>query len=111
MENKHDKIFNKKTKSIFLALRSMHGTFDSNPLAAKAGGRSSLLCPHGQNSREGLETPLLAKPYATLGVAKKKREEPLIFSKKQKKEIKVIPLKVKTNDVGYIRHFTPAAQE
>ena len=36
--------------------------------------------------------------------------EPLIFSKKQKKDVKVIPLKLKT-DTSQTRHFTPAAQE
>lgn len=38
-------------------------------------------------------------------------KEPLIFNKKQKKHIKVIPLKVKTSDTGQTRHFTPATQE
>jgi hypothetical protein len=37
--------------------------------------------------------------------------EPLLFYRKQKKQIKVIPLKEKTSDTGYIRHFTPAVQE
>jgi hypothetical protein len=40
----------------------------------------------------------------------KQDAKPLIFKKKQK-DIKVIPLKVKTSDTGHIRHFTPAAQE
>jgi hypothetical protein len=40
----------------------------------------------------------------------KQDAKPLIFKKKQK-DIKVIPLKVKTIDTGRIRHFTPAAQE
>jgi Mitochondrial ribosomal protein (VAR1) len=48
---------------------------------------------------------------------KKKRKlcfehfEPLIFTKKQKKDLKVIPLKVKTRDGVQTKHFTPAAQE
>ena len=41
---------------------------------------------------------------------KKQDVKPLIFKKKQK-DVKVIPLKVKTSDTGRIRHFTPAAQE
>jgi hypothetical protein len=36
---------------------------------------------------------------------------PLIFKKKLKKDIKVIPLKVKTSYTEQIRHFTPATQE
>jgi len=40
----------------------------------------------------------------------KQGAKPLIFKKNQK-DLKVIPLKVKTSDTGHIRHFTPAAQE
>ena len=47
---------------------------------------------------------------ALLLVPHKQDEKPLIFKKKQK-DVKVIPLKVKTSDTGRIRHFTPAAQE
>lgn len=37
--------------------------------------------------------------------------KPLIFQKKQKDNIKVIPLKTIISDTGLIRHHTPAAQE
>nr|QGA74354.1 ribosomal protein S5 [Monilinia fructicola] len=40
----------------------------------------------------------------------KQDAKPLIFKKNQK-DVKVIPLKVKTSDTGQMRHFTPAAQE
>lgn len=36
---------------------------------------------------------------------------PFIFVKKQKKDLQVIPFKVKTTDTGMARHFPPAAQE
>jgi len=65
-----------------------------------------LLAPHKQEKKtNGRKLNNLFCPEG-----QKQDAKPLIFKKKQK-DIKVIPLKVKTSDTGHIRHFTPAAQE
>lgn len=59
----------------------------------------------------GRKLKYLFGPYSNRADMKQKQyAKPLVFKKNQK-EVKVIPLKVKTSDTGQIRHFTPAAQE
>ena len=73
-----------------------------------------LLASHKQAKKtNGSKLKDFFYPYPNpvgLTGGQKQDAKPLIFKKKQK-DVKVIPLKVKTNDTGQIRHFTPAAQE
>ena len=72
--------------------------------------RAVLLAPHKQAKKPNggmLKDLFYPNPE---GMDQKQEAKPLIFKKKQK-DVKVIPLKVKTSDTGQIRHFTPAAQE
>lgn len=69
-------------------------------------------CPHKlEKKTNGSKLKDLFYPYPNrVNKSQKQDAKPLIFNKKQK-DVKVIPLKVKTIDTGLIRHFTPAAQE
>nr|YP_010317415.1 ribosomal protein S3 [Ciborinia camelliae]UNB14740.1 ribosomal protein S3 [Ciborinia camelliae] len=71
-----------------------------------------LFTPHKQARKtNGSKLKDLFNPYPnSVDMGQKQDAKPLIFKKKQK-DVKVIPLKVKTSDTGRIRHFTPAAQE
>jgi hypothetical protein len=71
-----------------------------------------LLAPHKQAKKiNGSKLKYFFYPYTNPeDMGQKQGAKPLIFKKKQK-DVKVIPLKVKTSDTGQIRHFTPAAQE
>jgi hypothetical protein len=60
-----------------------------------------------QNTKNNNNEQLIIDP----SVNNKLNNRPFIFVKKQKKDIKVIPFKVKTTDTGKPRHFPPAAQE
>nr|YP_010121888.1 ribosomal protein S3 [Monilinia fructicola]QRF72264.1 ribosomal protein S3 [Monilinia fructicola]QYB19452.1 ribosomal protein S3 [Monilinia fructicola]QYB19514.1 ribosomal protein S3 [Monilinia fructicola]QYB19576.1 ribosomal protein S3 [Monilinia fructicola]QYB19636.1 ribosomal protein S3 [Monilinia fructicola] len=71
-----------------------------------------LLAPHKQAKKtNGSRLKDFFDPYPNrVGMEQKQDAKPLIFKKNQK-DVKVIPLKVKTSDTGQMRHFTPAAQE
>jgi hypothetical protein len=60
-----------------------------------------------QNTKNNNE-PLIIHPSTN---NKMSINRPIIFVKKQKNDLKVIPFKVKTTDTGKPRHFPPAAQE
>ena len=71
-----------------------------------------LFAPYKQEAKSLNESKLrVFYPYSNpVGMDQKQEAKPHIFNKKQK-DVKVIPLKIKTSDTGQIRHFTPAAQE